>query len=118
MAKNRPSLRAPRTKAFKKQQGRCYYCDLPMWISDAKIFSQRYKLTLKQAEQFKCTGEHLTAFHARGASNQSNIVAACHYCNAKRHARKEELSPKTYKKKVQKRVRAGKWNAGLLLSAH
>lgn len=118
MAKNRPSLRAPRTKAFKKQNGRCYYCELPMWINDTLSFAQSYKLTLKQAEQFKCTGEHLQAFHAGGASNQSNIVAACHYCNAKRHTRKDELSPELYKKKVQNRMRAGKWNTELLIRAH
>lgn len=114
MAKNRPSLRAPRTKAFKKQNGRCYYCDLPMWISDAKIFSQRYELTLKQAQLFKCTGEHLIAFHEGGATNQSNIVAACYYCNSRRHKPKAALSPEMYKKKVQSRMRSGKWHTGFI----
>jgi len=114
MAKNRPSLRAPRTKAFNKQNGRCYYCNLPMWIDDVSSFSQRYELTLKQAQLFKCTGEHLIAFHEGGTTNQSNIVAACYYCNSRRHKPKEALSPERYKKKVQSRMRSGKWHTGFI----
>ncbi|WP_366856998.1 HNH endonuclease [Methylophaga sp.] len=88
-----------------------------MWINDAASFSQRYKLTLKQAHLFKCTGEHLIAFYEGGASNQSNIVAACYYCNSRRHKPKEPLSPERYKQKVLRRMRSGKWHARFITMA-
>lgn len=99
-----------RTNAFHRQNGRCYYCDYSMWSVSSKAYAQQNQLTLGQAKQFQCTAEHLIAQQDGGTTTQSNIVAACRYCNMHRHARKNPLEPGAYRMLVQKRLRRGKWN--------
>lgn len=115
MAK-RKSLKTPRKKAFLQQKGRCYYCSSPMWLEEHDItqFCNEYQLTLRQAQKFKCTGEHLVPHKNGGDNSAQNIVAACNFCNSKRHARNSELTPRQYANLVQSRVKAGRWTSGLM----
>ncbi|ACT48960.1 HNH endonuclease [Methylotenera mobilis] len=99
-----------RLKAFNLQQGRCIYCELPMWSDDPESFAKKYKITTKQAKPFQCTAEHLEAKQDGGKDHESNIVAACHYCNQKRHQCKSPKDPVSYKHYVTNRLEKGKWN--------
>jgi 5-methylcytosine-specific restriction endonuclease McrA len=100
-----------RNKAFKNQHGLCFYCELPMWKDDSELFSKQFNITKKQALMFQCTAEHLLAKQDGGKDHQPNIVAACKYCNHKRHARKKPKDPVTYKSYVTNRLKHGGWNA-------
>jgi 5-methylcytosine-specific restriction endonuclease McrA len=110
MASYRPSLKSPRSVAFNKQSGLCHYCGQPMWQENPDAFAQQHGLTLKQAKQLKCTGEHLVPHKDGGNATEQNIVAACFYCNQKRHKRSRDLSPNEFRSKVQKRMANGKWH--------
>ena len=107
----RPSLVRPRTHAFVKQSGRCYYCGLPMWANNLLEFATAHGITPKQARALQCTGEHLTAHKDGGSAARSNIVAACLFCNAGRHSRKTDLSPDGFKQLVRKRMEKKRWHA-------
>lgn len=50
-----------RIAAFEAQQGRCYYCGQPMWLSDPEQFAEAHGIPLKQAALLQCTAEHLRA---------------------------------------------------------
>lgn len=96
-----------RLKAFYLQQGLCIYCELPMWLDDLTAFANKYKITHKQAKLFQCTAEHLKAKQDGGKDNESNILAACHYCNQNRHKRKSPKDPISYKHYVKTRLEKG-----------
>lgn len=106
-----------RTSAFHSQSGRCYYCGFPMWEKDCNSYSQFHKISQPQAKLFKCTAEHLQARQDGGKDRPQNIVAACHWCNQKRHQRKLAPSPNEYRQMVQKRLRKGQWFCQLI-AAH
>ena len=82
----------------------------PMWTSDPIGFSRKYKITLKQTKQLQCTGEHLVAHANGGPASIENIVAACAYCNRRRHQRDNEISPGKYKSLIAKRLHKGRWH--------
>lgn len=103
-----------RFKAFNVQLGRCIYCELPMWLDDPTAFAKKYKITIKQAKLFQCTAEHLKAKQDGGKDSESNIAAACHYCNQKRHKRKSPKDPISYKCYVKRRLEKGQWSQSLL----
>lgn len=98
-----------RKSAFHSQSGLCYYCGYPMWERDGDSYSQFHKLSLSQAKLFKCTAEHLLARQDGGIDHSQNIVAACQWCNQKRHNRKLAPSPVEYRKMVKKRLSTGRW---------
>lgn len=106
----RTSLKKPRLKAFHSQSGKCYYCQQPIWIEGPEKYAAMYGISLRQASLMMCTGEHLIAHKDGGSSGLDNIVAACHYCNIKRHTRKKDLSPIEYKLYVSKRLHKGRWH--------
>jgi len=110
MSQKRKSLKIPRNQAFLRQNGRCYYCQHPIWQENPEQFAQQYGLTLRQTKQMQCTGEHLTAHKDGGPDNASNIVAACRYCNMLRHKRKKEFTPEKYKILVSKRIKKNRWH--------
>ena len=116
MSTSRKSLIKPRSKAFNKQQGNCYYCNQPMWLNEPEKFSLKYNITLKQARRFQCTGEHLTAHKDGGTAKQENIVAACCYCNLQRHKRSTAPTPQQYKKFIERRMNKGRWHIVRLAS--
>ncbi|WP_420849134.1 HNH endonuclease [Pseudidiomarina planktonica] len=81
-----------------------------MWHSaNQDEFSQSYNLSTKQAHGLQCTAEHLKAKSDGGGNEHSNIVAACRYCNKKRHQYRKPPSPERYKKLVTDRIAKGKW---------
>jgi len=100
-----------RFKAFQNQAGHCYYCGSPMWLKDKEGFAIQHAISLPMAAEFKCTAEHLQARCDGGNNSKSNIVAACIFCNTKRHHRKNALAPIGYRKHVQKRLDKGKWHS-------
>ena len=110
MPKSRKSLKKPRSKAYSRQNGRCYYCDHPMWETNPEVFADKYNITVRQAMGFRCTGEHLVPYQDGGDSGQENIVAACWFCNNKRHNRKVVPNPNQYQRFVQQRLDRGRWH--------
>lgn len=100
-----------RQRAFTAQQGRCYYCRAPMWLTHPiEVFADRL-LSQAVARYLKCTAEHLTPVSKGGKDEPGNIVAACEYCNQHRHRAKHVLSPERYARYVRKRVALGRWHA-------
>lgn len=105
-----------RKSAFEHQQGRCYYCRLPMWLRDSHKYAARYGLTRKQATLFQCTAEHLLPRKDGGGNATPNIVAACRFCNQRRHTRSKALSPERYKALVSRRLQKRRWQGPQVLS--
>lgn len=103
-----------RRDKMRAQEGRCYYCDLPMW--DPKLDHDVSDLCQSRAFQkyLRCTAEHLHPRSEGGANTHDNIVAACWYCNTRRHHRKDPPSPSAHRARVQKRMAQGKWLAAQL----
>jgi hypothetical protein len=108
------TLTKSRIKAFNLQQERCIYCELPMWLDNPEAFAKKFKITIKGAALFKCTAEHLLAKQDGGKDGEGSIVAACHFCNQRRHKCKKPKDPIPYKDHVTKRVVEGKWNSALM----
>ncbi|EXJ14150.1 HNH endonuclease [Imhoffiella purpurea] len=104
------NLSKPRARSFKLQSGRCFYCGAPIWLENPEAFAKRHGLSKGLVLLLKCTGEHLLPRSDGGDASQSNIVAACRYCNATRHKAKHPLDPTAYKRHVGKRLRQGKWH--------
>jgi hypothetical protein len=103
-------LSSLRNECFNRQAGRCYYCCQPMWRDDLCEFASSYRIPEKSAGRLKATAEHLTARCDGGADEEPNIVAACVYCNGRRHRRKVALPPADYGRKVRHQLARGKWH--------
>ena len=103
-------LNQHRMRAYRNQQGRCYYCNQHMWVDSPREFTQQYNLSIQQAAQLRCTTEHLTPQRLGGCTTLCNIAAACWYCNRMRPRRRRYLDPVKYGEHVRKRVRNGKWH--------
>jgi 5-methylcytosine-specific restriction endonuclease McrA len=95
-------LQELRNTAYLKQGGRCHYCGGRMWNGDQKGHGLRYL----------CTAEHLIARCDGGADTEANIVAACWFCNTRRHRRTKSLAPEGYRTHVRRRLVAGRWHSG------
>jgi len=103
-------IKTLRSTAYTRQAGTCFYCKMPMWTDNLQQFVLTFGISLKQAERCQCTAEHLQARQDGGGDSQANIVAACKFCNHKRHQRKIAPTPEAYKQMVQSRVRKRKWH--------
>ena len=110
MKKSRKSLTSLSARAYLLQSGRCFYCGALMWRKDSDQFASQYNLSPTQTMHLKCTGEHLIAHCEGGSASRSNIVAACRYCNSRRHQAVKPLTPDRYKKHVRKCVAKGHWH--------
>lgn len=86
------SLQKARERAFKLQNGCCFY------------FGQR----MNQSPITKCTAEHLQA-RCDGGRIAGNIVAACLYCNNERHRVERPMAPKAWRAHVGKQVQKRSW---------
>lgn len=106
----------PRAIAFEQQQGRCYYCHSPMWLTDLESFRARYGLSKPEALQFKCTAEHLQARSEGGTNVRENIAAVCWLCNQRRHRRRHPPCPEKYRSLVRQRIAHGRWHWPAVLS--
>ena len=105
-----PTVPSARYRAYLKQQGRCFYCGFPMWLSDLEQFARANRISLRLAQRFKCTAEHLKARSDGGSNRSENIVAACIFCNARRHRRTYPLAPYDYRTLVERRVKKSRWH--------
>lgn len=103
------SISRIRQAAAIRQQYRCFYCGCPMWDKRPDAFISKYGVSRKQAAMLRCTAEHLKEKCAGGTNSSANIVAACLYCNQKRHARRFALDSLEYKALVQKRIAKSRW---------
>ena len=99
-----------RTKML-AQKERCYYCDLPMWDPELDHAVPEICRAPVIQRYLRCTAEHLHPRSEGGADTPGNIVAACWYCNTRRHHRKVPPSPDIHRARVQERMEKGKWLA-------
>nr|WP_249219070.1 HNH endonuclease [Loktanella sp. SALINAS62] len=99
-----------------KQGGRCYYCDLPMWENGAKTNSGTQRKMESAPHVLRCTAEHLHARSEGGKNTVSNIVAACWFCNSRRHRRKRPLPSEKYRQLVRERMAVGRWQVAAVTS--
>lgn len=104
------SIPKNRRAAFNNQGGLCYYCGFPMWLSEPDRFAVAFKIGKGDSSRFQCTAEHLVAKQNGGGNSAVNVVAACRFCNSRRHRRSSPPSPSAHKKRVQKRLSAGRWH--------
>lgn len=104
------SLASLRKAALTQQGGTCFYCRLPIWESDPEPFRHRFGLSRRQVRPLRATAEHLIARQDGGNNARENIVAACLYCNQKRHRYKCPPSPKELRERVQRRMALGGWH--------
>lgn len=94
---NRDRLVHHRSAAAKKQRGHCYYCDVRM----------------RESGPLQVTAEHLLPLSEGGRDAGDNIVAACLFCNSRRHSRPTPMTPEEFRRHVQRRVSQGHWNVPL-----
>ena len=99
-----------RNRQMRAQNGRCYYCQQPMWLQDINGFCAQYGLSKAQSLQLKCTAEHLVARSEGGPDSDENIVAACQYCNQARHEGEVALSAEAFRQFVRAEMKAGAWH--------
>jgi hypothetical protein len=106
------SLARARTHAYIHQSGLCYYCRRPMWndANGLEAMTANSNISYRKARNLQCTAEHLEARSEGGSNSQSNIVAACRFCNMTRHRCKSPRDPVEYRKHVQNRLRRKKWH--------
>lgn len=105
-----------RSKAYRQQNGYCYYCNMPMWDKSPEPLALQYHVPTNRINPLKCTAEHLDARRDGGKDSGDNIVAACHFCNSQRHKYKIAKEPESYKSKVQTRMRKKGWTTKLIPS--
>ena len=108
-----------RTRRYRDQRAAeqhhlCYYCLFPMWTTEAKVFADAHHITIAEAARFRCTAEHLQALCEGGTSRLGNIVAACRFCNERRHRRNKRLSPDVYMVRVRRHVAKLRWHPSRL----
>lgn len=104
-----------RHNSYIAQSGRCYYCDCPMWENNPELFARSNNISLPQARWLQCSAEHLKARKDGGNDEAANIVAACLWCNRKRHCRKLDVNPQAFRRLVKRRVRKGLWHCKEIL---
>ncbi len=109
------SLKKLRELKMIEQKGRCYYCDLPVWDNSIHPVTRQNHTAVLPTAALRCTAEHLIARCDGGKNTLDNVVAACFFCNSRRHKRKYPLCPEKYRKHVRTRMSAGKWLSFLKL---
>ncbi len=74
-------------------------------------FAKRHGMKPRTTKLFRATAEHLTAKCDGGPDTATNIVAACIWCNQRRHAQPKPPASDLYLSKVQRRMKAGRWRS-------
>ncbi|WP_200799305.1 HNH endonuclease [Gemmobacter megaterium] len=105
------ALKNIRRQKMIEQGGCCYYCGLAMWENALKPAVQARGRSAASLRLLQCTAEHLHPRSEGGADTADNIVAACRFCNSRRHRRKQPQTPEAYRAYVQRRMAAGRWLA-------
>jgi 5-methylcytosine-specific restriction endonuclease McrA len=103
------SLVKHRHAAYLRQGERCWYCNCPMWETDAAAFAARLRITSKLARLLQCTSEHLIPKSDGGKAVATNIVAACRYCNNGRHKARMPSPADAMLIRVRRLVAQGRW---------
>lgn len=98
-----------RRQAFQRQDRRCYYCQVVMWLHKPEELPGRPP-SQAAASRIQCTAEHLVPGCQGGRDVADNIAAACAHCNWTRHRRKAPPSPEAFRRLVAARVRRGAWH--------
>ena len=80
-----------------------------MWTESIADFQNEHSVSAQKARWFQCTAEHLKTASEGGAISETNIVAACRFCNESRHRVKSALPPNAYKEEVARFLQQGKW---------
>lgn len=75
----KPDLAALRDLAYKRQRGLCYWCKQEM------IYRGRGELPRPWNHPRTLTADHIIRKADGGRTDQTNIVAACAWCNNRRH---------------------------------
>ena len=104
-----------RKTKFIEQQGRCFYCNQPMWEEHVEQFALTHGLSKSAASRLRSTAEHLVAQRDGGADSVHNVVAACLFCNGTRHKTPKPKPPTDYAKKVRTQLWKGKWHGVMLI---
>lgn len=99
-----------RKSAYRAQSDLCFYCKFPMWDDDLAFYARIHNISIAHARHFECTAEHLIAKKDGGKDTSQNIVAACKFCNMKRHKRKHPPSPDAHQLRAQQRLAKKRWN--------
>lgn len=76
-----------------------------------EVFAATFHLSTRQARHLRCTAEHLHARVDGGGDSQSNIVAACQFCNVQRHRRKAARDAARHKGHVDRLMARKRWHA-------
>lgn len=112
------SLKKIRERAFESQEGKCFYCEFPMWLADPSTHPLWTPTLEGPLRRLQCTAEHKQARMDGGSDARLNVVAACRFCNMARHRRPQPLSARRFKMLVDSRIRQGKWHSAQLHSMH
>ncbi len=104
------SLKAKRVRAYNSQNGRCYYCEIQMWLNDPQDHYLRSSVSSAGMVRIRCTAEHVQARSDGGSNAKENIVAACWFCNQARHRRPRPVNSQAFRAFVKSRMRAQKWH--------
>ena len=102
-------LQRSRDRAFQSQCGRCYYCNVLMWLHVPEELGP-FRVSQEQAARLRCTAEHLHPESEGGSDRLENIAAACAHCNHTRHKRKVPPQPEAYRSDVRRRVGRRSWH--------
>ncbi|MFP7722822.1 HNH endonuclease [Lysobacter sp. A3-1-A15] len=81
-----------------------------MWLGSADTFCTQFRLRSGQVLALQCTAEHLVARQDGGTDCRENVVAACRWCNRRRHARPKAMPVDKYRDHVAWRVKQGRWH--------
>ncbi|WP_082551015.1 HNH endonuclease [Pseudorhodoferax sp. Leaf265] len=98
-----------RLQAFQRQNGRCFYCSVSMWLQPPSELVATPS-TSAGLHRLRCTAEHLIARSDGGRNIADNIVAACACCNSTRHKKKRPPSPAAYRQQVARWVLCRAWH--------
>lgn len=102
-----------RIRAFFAQRCRCIYCNLPIWEPAYKErFSEALGIPQILLPHLRSTAEHLFARQEGGTDSRFNIAAACHWCNWKRHAHRNDCAPdpQHFLQEVRRAMKAKLWH--------
>jgi 5-methylcytosine-specific restriction endonuclease McrA len=99
-----------RERKAHQQHRRCFYCGFPMWSRRPEGFARHFGISISEAALFHCTAEHLLPRCDGGTSRFDNIVAACWFCNSRRHLRAIAPNPERYRELVRRRVANFAWH--------
>jgi hypothetical protein len=102
-------IKSLREAAYRQQHGRCYYCNVAMWL-DCPTELGVCTPSIKASTRLRCTAEHIQARTDGGKNSRGNIVAACAHCNRTRHRRRVPLAADSFAGYVVRRLAANRWH--------